>query len=196
MFLAGTETSTLTIQWAMPLLLSHPKAMHELRQEIDDNVGHNRLINDFDLSELLYLRCVINETLRLYPPVPLLLPHFSSQNSIVVRNNVPKGTILLVNAWAMHRDPKLWDEHEPDKFNLERFQTIQLEKESYKFVSFGIGRRACPGAVPTSYLVALKILGGLLSCLHVAFQPWWGAYDAIHDISHSLPCGFSMVSYG
>ncbi|NP_001335931.1 isoflavone 2'-hydroxylase-like [Nicotiana tabacum] len=162
LFIAGTETTSMTIQWAMRLLLAHPKAFTKLRAEIDSKVENDRLLNESDIPKLPYLYCVINETLRLYPPVPLLLPHYSLEDCTVGGYEVPKHTILMINAWAIHRDPKLWDE--PEKFKPERFEAMDLgEKEgfNYKFVPFGMGRRACPGATMGLRTVSL-VLGSLI----------------------------------
>ncbi|XP_071925579.1 cytochrome P450 81C13-like [Coffea arabica] len=147
MLTAGRETSTLTTEWAMLLLLNHPKALQKLRTEIDNSVGHGRLVDESDIPKLPYLRCVVNETLRLYPAAPLLIPHHASEDCRVGGYDIPKGTIVLANAWAVHRDPKLWEE--PEKFMPERFEGKGLmDKEEFnsKFLPFGIGRRACPGA--------------------------------------------------
>ncbi|KAF3675020.1 putative isoflavone 2'-hydroxylase-like [Capsicum annuum] len=145
LFSGGTETTSMTIQWAMRLLLAHPEAFHKLRGEIDSEVGNKRLLNESDLGKLPYLHCVINETLRLYPPVPLLFPHYSLEDCTVGGYDIPKHTILAVNTWAIHRDPKSWDES--GKFKPERFEAMEGEKEgfNYKFVPFCKGRRACPG---------------------------------------------------
>ncbi|KAK6792720.1 hypothetical protein RDI58_011801 [Solanum bulbocastanum] len=161
LFIAGTETTSMTIQWAMRLLLAHPDAFHKLRAEIDSKVGNERLLNESDFTNLPYLQCVINETLRLYPPVPLLLPHYSLEDCTIGGYDVPKHTILMVNAWAIHRDPEVWEE--PEKFNPERFEDMKGEKEgfNYKFVPFGMGRRACPGAAMGLRTVSL-VLGSLI----------------------------------
>ncbi|KAL3613439.1 hypothetical protein CASFOL_042702 [Castilleja foliolosa] len=160
LFIAGTETTAVTIEWAMSLLIAHPDELLKLRREIDDNIGHDHLLNDSDLTKLPYLRSVVNETLRLYPPVPLLLPRSASENCTIEGYNIPKGTILLVNAWAMLRNPKLWDE--PDKFNPGRFMGMETERE-YKFVPFGMGRRACPGSTMGLRTVSLA-LGAFVQC--------------------------------
>ncbi|MCD7454734.1 hypothetical protein HAX54_025838 [Datura stramonium] len=162
-FVAGTETSSSTIQWVMRLLLAHPEALHKLRADIDSKVGNKRLLNESDLTKLPYLRCVINETMRLYPPVPLLLPHYSTEDCTVGGYDVPKHTMLLVNAWAVHRDPKVWED--PEKFKPERFEATEGETErfNYKLVPFGMGRRACPGADMGLRAVSLA-LGALIQC--------------------------------
>lgn len=158
MFIAGVETTTVTLEWAMSLLLNNPEAMHKVRSEIDSHVSQG-CVNESDLVNLPYLRSVISETLRLYPPAPLLLPHFSTEDCIVGGYNIPKGTMLIVNAWGMHRDPKLWDE--PSKFKPERF--MKMDREGFKYLPFGIGRRACPGAAMAIRTVCL-CLGSLIQC--------------------------------
>ncbi|XP_058080870.1 cytochrome P450 81Q32-like [Magnolia sinica] len=157
---AGTETSSLTMEWAMSLLLNHPDVLEKAKAELDLQVGP-RLLDESDLAKLPYLDCIINETLRLYPVAPLLLPHESSEESIVGGFNVPYGTMLLVNAWAIHRDPKLWVD--PIDFKPERFQGPEGAKEALKLIPFGHGRRACPGAGLAVRIVGLA-LGTLIQC--------------------------------
>ncbi|KAM3710301.1 hypothetical protein ACJW31_01G018800 [Castanea mollissima] len=161
MFIAGTETTVTTMEWVMSLLLNHPEVLQKVKAEIHSQVGCERLINDLDLAKLPYLRCVINETFRLYPTVPLLLPHCSSADCTVGGFHIPRGTILLVNAWSMHRDPKLWEE--PTKFKPERFEEINGEREGFKFIPFGMGRRACPGAGMAMRVMSLA-LGAFIQC--------------------------------
>ncbi|XWS21255.1 hypothetical protein CRYUN_Cryun30bG0039900 [Craigia yunnanensis] len=161
MFVAGTETTGVTIEWAMSLLLNHPEVLQKVRAEIVSHVGHERLLNDSDLAKLPYLRCVVNETLRLYPPAPLLLPHCSSEDCMVDGYEIPKGTLLLVHAWAIHRDPSIWKD--PTKFKPERFEGTFEEKEGLRYLPFGLGRRACPGATMGFQLVLLA-LGAAIQC--------------------------------
>uniref|UniRef100_A0A6N2MUB7 Cytochrome P450 n=1 Tax=Salix viminalis TaxID=40686 RepID=A0A6N2MUB7_SALVM len=176
MFVAGTETSSVTLEWAMALLLNHPKAMKKLKAEIDEHVGHERLLKESDIAKLPYLRCVINETLRLYPPAPRLLPHFSSGACTVGGFDIPRGTTLMVNAWAMHRDPKLWED--ADEFRPERFEAGPGEPEGFKYIPFGTGRRVCPGAKMGLQIVSLA-LGALVQCFE------WDKVGPVVDMSHS-----------
>lgn len=161
MFVAGTETSIVATEWAMSLLLCHPEAMKKLRGEIDNSIGHSRLLDESDLPKLPYLHCIVNETLRLYPPAPLLLPHCPSEDFTVGGYDIPKGSTLIVNAWAMQRDPKVWEE--PEKFQPERFEGPEMEKERFNFVPFGVGRRACPGSNMGIRNISLAV-GSFIQC--------------------------------
>ncbi|XVF39854.1 hypothetical protein PTKIN_Ptkin01aG0065900 [Pterospermum kingtungense] len=149
------------MEWAMSLLLNHPEALQKVRAEIDSHVGHERLLNESDLANLPYLRCVVHETLRLYPPAPVLLPHCSSEDCMVSGYEIPKGTQLIVNVWAIQRDPSVWVE--PNKFKPERFQGVLEEKGGVKYLPFGQGRRICPGATKGLRLVLLA-LGAAIQC--------------------------------
>ncbi|KAF3487799.1 hypothetical protein F2Q69_00054950 [Brassica cretica] len=108
-----------------------------------------------------YLNNVISETLRLYPAVPMLVPHASSHNCKVAGFDIPRGTWLLINAWAIQRDPKVWDE--PEAFKPERFDSKESKMQHGKFLPFGIGRRACPG-MGLAQIVLSSGLGLLIQC--------------------------------
>lgn len=159
LILAGTDTSAVTLEWALSNLLNHPDVLKKARDEIDCKVGLDRLIDESDISNLPYLQNIVSETLRLYPSVPMLLPHVASEDCKVGAYDMPSGTILLTNAWAIHRDPQLWED--PTSFKPERFEK---EGESQKLMPFGLGRRACPGSGLAHRLINLT-LGSLIQCL-------------------------------
>ncbi|KAL0350549.1 UNVERIFIED_CONTAM: cytochrome [Sesamum radiatum] len=132
LIIAGTDASVVTTEWAMSLLLNHPKYLKRLE---------------------------MNWTLWLFPSVPTLVPHEPSEDCKIGGYNVPKGTMILVNAWAIHRDPKVWDD--PLSFKPDRFETMEVE--THKLLPFGMGRRACPGAGLAQKFVGLT-LGSLIQC--------------------------------
>ncbi|KAG6478075.1 hypothetical protein ZIOFF_061507 [Zingiber officinale] len=157
---AGTDTSALTIEWAMCLLLNHPNVLRTARAELDAEIGPGRMPEEDDLPNLPYLDCVVRETLRLYPVAPLLLPHESTQDATVAGYAVPRGTMLLVNAWAIHRDPLVWED--PEEFRPERFRDGE-EGCGLRMLPFGYGRRRCPGEGLAVRVVGLA-LAALLHC--------------------------------
>nr|XP_043614590.1 cytochrome P450 81Q32-like [Erigeron canadensis] len=156
---AGTDTSSVTIEWAMSLLLNHPNVLRKARAELNKYIGHERLVQEADLPNLPYLQCVINETLRLFPSAPLLVPHEPSEDCTIGGYNVARGTIVIVNAWAIHRDPAVWED--PLSFKPERFENV--DKEGYRFIPFGMGRRQCPGSGLAGRVVGLT-LASLIQC--------------------------------
>ncbi|KAI3411340.1 uncharacterized protein J3R85_018129 [Psidium guajava] len=148
------------MEWAFANLLNHPTILKKAKAEIDSQIGQSRLIDEADLSRLPYLLNIISETLRLYPPAPLLLPHCSSDDCIIGGFSVPRGTVVLVNAWAIHRDPELWSD--PTSFKPGRFESGE-DKVKKLALPFGLGRRACPGASLAHKLMGLT-LGSLIQC--------------------------------
>uniref|UniRef100_A0A7N1A3A4 Cytochrome P450 n=1 Tax=Kalanchoe fedtschenkoi TaxID=63787 RepID=A0A7N1A3A4_KALFE len=157
---AGSDTAAVTIEWAMSLLLNNPEKLKKAQSELDAVVSPGRLVEEADLPKLKYLQAIINETLRMYPAAPLLVPHYSSGECTIQGFHVPRGTLVFVNAWALHRDPDVWDD--PSSFKPERFENAE-ESHSYKFVPFGTGRRSCPGASMANKVVGLA-LASLIQC--------------------------------
>ncbi|KAF3967456.1 hypothetical protein CMV_008539 [Castanea mollissima] len=156
---AGTKTSAVTLEWAMSNLLNHSQVLNKARVELDNQIGQEKLISELDVSKLHYLQNIILETLRLYPAAPLLLPHMSSEDCTIGGYDVPRETMLLVNAWAIHRDPNIWDD--ATSFKPERFESGKSDVN--KLMPFGLGRRACPGEGLAQRTVGLT-LGSLIQC--------------------------------
>ncbi|XP_047948561.1 cytochrome P450 81Q32-like [Salvia hispanica] len=166
MLLAGTDTSSVTIEWAMSALLNNPDKTEKAREEIDRVIGSDRLLTESDLPKLPYLQNIINETFRLYPAAPLLVPHEAAADCKIAGYDIPRGTILQVNAWAIHRDPRVWDD--PKSFKPERFEAA--DPRAPQLLPFGMGRRSCPGNV-----LAQRIVGLTLGCLVQCF--YWERVD-------------------
>ncbi|CAL5441236.1 unnamed protein product [Camellia sinensis] len=145
MFGAGTDTIFTTMEWTMAELLKHPQIMKKLQNEVR-KIGKGKLnITEDDLENMYYLRAVIKESLRMHPPVPLLVPRESIQDAKVMDYDIVAGTQVIVNAWAIARDPLSWED--PEEFRPERFlnSSIDFKGHNFEFIPFGAGRRGCPG---------------------------------------------------
>lgn len=161
MFLAGTETSSSTVEWAMTELLRKPEIMAKAKDEISKVVGSTRKLEESDIENLQYLQAVIKETLRLHPPVPFLIPRKGTEDIKFMGYDIPKGTQVYINAWAIGRDPKCWED--PSEFKPERFldSRIDFKGQHFELIPFGSGRRICVG-LPLGNRMAHFILGSLL----------------------------------
>ncbi|CAI9281779.1 unnamed protein product [Lactuca saligna] len=182
LLLAGTDTTHLTLTWALSLLLNNPKALETVQDEIDEHVGRDRLVKESDLKNLVYLNAIIKETFRLYPAGPLAVPHESLEECNVGGYNIPKGTRLLLNIWKIQRDPNIWSD--PDEFKPERFLTsdkdIDVKGNHYELLPFGSGRRMCPGVS-----FALQALGLTLASLLQQFTIKKPSDDVV-DMTESM----------
>ncbi|CAM8977152.1 unnamed protein product [Rhodiola kirilowii] len=159
---AGTDASAATVEWAMSLLLNNPEKLKKARSEIDTIISSgSRLVDEADLPKLTYLQAIVNETLRMYPAAPLFVPHYSSAECTIQGFHIPRATMLFVNAWAIHRDPKVWVD--PLSFKPERFENVEETYYAYKLIPFGVGRRSCPGASMAHKVVGLA-LASLIQC--------------------------------
>ncbi|KAI3733227.1 hypothetical protein L1987_64447 [Smallanthus sonchifolius] len=141
----GTETSASTVVWAMTMLIKSPVSLKKLQQEVRNAVGKKGRVQEDDLYKLDYLKAVIKETLRLYPVLPLLIPRESRDRCILEGYEIPKKTLVYVNAWAVGRDPKCWER--PEEFEPERFMcsSVDYKGADFEWIPFGSGRRGCPG---------------------------------------------------
>ncbi|KAE8679037.1 Cytochrome P450 71D10 [Hibiscus syriacus] len=125
MFSAGGETSSTTVDWAMSEMMRNPRVLKEAQNEVR-RICHGRGdVDEASLKELKYLTLIIKETLRLHPPVPLLLPRESRGNCEINGYQIPFKTKVIINAWAIGRDPKYWNE--PEKFYPERFLNSSID---------------------------------------------------------------------
>ncbi|XP_006365795.1 cytochrome P450 CYP736A12-like isoform X1 [Solanum tuberosum] len=163
LLLASTDNVSIAIDWILSELLRHPKVMKKLQIELEQAVGINRMVEESDLERLEYLDMVIREGLRLHPPSTLLTPHESIEDCIVDGFDIPKGSRLFVNVWAIGRDPEAWPD--PEKFMPERFvdSNIDLRGHDFQLLPFGSGRRSCPGLQLGLTIVRL-VLAQLVHC--------------------------------
>ncbi|XP_042458496.1 cytochrome P450 84A1-like [Zingiber officinale] len=144
----GTETVASAIEWAMAELMKNPDEMRRVQEELAAIVGVDRQVQESDLEKLPYLKCAVKETLRLHPPIPLLL-HETAEESQVAGYLVPARSRVMVNVWAIGRQTSVWKE--AGEFRPVRFipggeaAAVDFKGNFFEFLPFGSGRRSCPG---------------------------------------------------
>ncbi|XP_073101470.1 cytochrome P450 71AP13 isoform X2 [Elaeis guineensis] len=161
MFGAGTDTSYIVLEWTMAELVRNSLVMEKLQDEVRGIDTGKDMVKEEDLGELSFLKAVIKEVLRLHPPAPLLLPRESMDDCRIDGYEIPRCTRVIVNGWAIGRDPKLWEA--PEEFRPERFtgNQIDFKGNDFQFIPFGSGRRICPGmnfAVSTVELALANLI--------------------------------------
>nr|BAM68820.1 putative cytochrome P450 monooxygenase CYP71AV11v1 [Artemisia capillaris] len=146
MFTAGTDTSATTIEWAISELIKCPRAMEKVQTELRKALNGKEKIHEEDIKELSYLNLVIKETLRLHPPLPLLLRRECHQAVNLAGYDIPNKARLIFNVFAINRDPEFWKDAET--FIPERFEnsSTSIMGAEYEYLPFGAGRRMCPGS--------------------------------------------------
>uniref|UniRef100_A0A0D9VD36 Cytochrome P450 n=1 Tax=Leersia perrieri TaxID=77586 RepID=A0A0D9VD36_9ORYZ len=146
MFSAGSETLSTALTWAMAELMRNPRVRHKLQEEIRREFADDGMVMEEKLGNLRYLRMVIKETLRLHPPGPLMVPRECRTPCKVLGYDMPVGLTVLVNVWAISRDPVSWGDT-AEEFLPERFEQCDTDFKGvdFEFIPFGAGRRICPG---------------------------------------------------
>ncbi|KAH6810238.1 hypothetical protein C2S51_024000 [Perilla frutescens var. frutescens] len=169
MVVAGSDTTMVTLTWALSLLLNNPHTLKKAREEVDAHISKDRHVNDSDIKNLVYLEAVVKETMRLYPPGPIIGFRSAMEDcTLSTGHHVPSGTQLMVNIWKIQRNEKLWEE--PLEFRPERFLTSHKDLDmrsghNFELIPFGSGRRSCPGSS-----LALQILHSTLASLLHCFE--------------------------
>ncbi|KAI3498347.1 hypothetical protein L1887_34120 [Cichorium endivia] len=162
LFLAGTDTTSSTLEWAMAELIHSHEKMAKARYELKEVIGNeDRTVEESDISRLPYLQAVIKETLRLHPPVTFLIPHRAIDDVEIQGYVVPKDAQILCNLWAMGQDSNVWSDAQT--FRPERFLDVGIDYKGrdFELIPFGAGRRICP-ALPLAHRMLQLMLGGLI----------------------------------
>ncbi|KAL5825843.1 hypothetical protein ACOSQ3_021906 [Xanthoceras sorbifolium] len=162
-FIGSIDTTAVTTVWAMTELIKNPRVMKKLQAEIRSFVGNinTPLVEETVCENIKYLKMVFKETLRLHPPLVLLLPHLAQQHIKIGGYDVYPNTRILINVFAIGRDPETWKN--PEEFCPERFENeaIDFKGQNFELLPFGAGRRICPGMTMATTAFEF-VLGNLL----------------------------------
>jgi cytochrome P450 len=142
-FLAGHETTAMAMTWTWFLLSQHPQQESKLHAELDSVLG-GRAPTHEDLNKLTYTRMVVEESMRLYPPVHTIARQAIGDDTLVNRH-IPKGAVIMIAPWLLHRHVKLWEN--PGRFDPGRFSPkASATRARFSYLPFGGGKRICIGA--------------------------------------------------
>ncbi|CAH8388214.1 unnamed protein product [Eruca vesicaria subsp. sativa] len=144
-FLAGIDTSAVTMIWAMSELVRNPRAMKKAQEMIRSTLGDKReIITEDDLGKVDYLKLIIKETFRLHPALPFILPRETMSHVKIQGYDIPPKTQIQINVWTIGRDPERWTD--PEDFIPERFtdSSVDFRGQHFELLPFGSGRRMCP----------------------------------------------------
>lgn len=159
LFAGGSDTTYTALEWAMTELLRHPKILKKLQEEVTGIAKGKSYISESDIDKTPYLKAVIKETLRLHPPIALIVPRESRQDTKIMGYDIAARTMVITNVWAIGRDPALWDE--PEEFKPERFLNSAIDfkigNEYFLLIPFGAGRRGCPGLLFAMTIIELVL---------------------------------------
>ncbi|KAK7056562.1 hypothetical protein SK128_009149 [Halocaridina rubra] len=164
LFIAGSETTSSTLRWAIFYLSKHQDIQRKLQKEIDAVVDKNTLPSLKHRERLAYLDAVIKEVARVVSLLPLSVPHAAAEDTTLNGYKIPKGSVIMCCTEACHNDPKLWEK--PDEFYPEHFLDKDgklIKREG--FMPFGTGRRICLGESLANIELFL-FLGGLVQNFH------------------------------
>ncbi|GAA2842564.1 cytochrome P450 [Kitasatospora paracochleata] len=169
LLLAGHETTASTLSWTFYLLDQHPLVWERVHDEVVDVLG-DRLPTTADLHRLTYTTMVLQEVMRLYPPV-WILPRKAQQEDEIGGFHVPAGAEVLICPYTLHRHPEFWAA--PDRFDPERFAPgRERERNRYAYLPFGAGPRYCVGS-SLGLLEATVVIALVVRELRLAKAPGW-----------------------
>ncbi|KAG0578998.1 hypothetical protein M758_4G053400 [Ceratodon purpureus] len=169
---AAIETTLWSIEWGVAELVNNPEIQLKIRDELDTVLGKGNLVSEPDTynNKLPYLSAFVKEVMRLHMAIPLLVPHMNINHAKLAGYDIPAESKILVNAWWIGNNPKLWDQ--PEKFMPERFLDGKIEASGndFKFLPFGAGRRSCPGIIIAMPLLSI-VLGRLVQSFELLPPP-------------------------
>ncbi|XP_072505767.1 LOW QUALITY PROTEIN: cytochrome P450 2J2-like [Notamacropus eugenii] len=143
LFLAGTETTSTTLRWALLYMALNPEIQGKIQAEIDRVLGQSRYPTMADKENMPYTNAAVHEVQRMGNIVPFNVPRVARVDTTVAGYHVPKGTVLSTNLTTLHRDPKEWAT--PETFNPEHFLENGQFKKRESFLPFSIGKSVCLG---------------------------------------------------
>ncbi|KAI3776917.1 hypothetical protein L1987_46708 [Smallanthus sonchifolius] len=180
-----------SIEWALAEMINEPRILDKAVHELDFIVGKDRLVDEYDLQNLNYIKACVKEAFRLHPVAPFNLPHMTTADSIVAGYFIPKGSHVIVSRPGLGRNPMIWDD--PLRFNPDRHlnsdKEVVLTDNNLHTFSFSMGRRGCPGVLLGS-TIAIMLLARLLQGFTWELppdEPHVDLKEKLHELAKDKP---------
>ncbi|XP_021856512.2 cytochrome P450 76AD1-like [Spinacia oleracea] len=187
LFIAGTDTTSSTLEWTMTEILRNPETNIKAQIEVDKVLGKDESMQESDITKLPYIQAIVKETLRVHPPAPFLVPHKADKDVQLCNYLVPKNSNIWVNVWSIGRNPSVWPN--PELFSPERFldNDIGFKGRDFELIPFGTGRRMCPGMN-----LAYRMTHLMLATLLHSFSWEYGHGSSPKDIDMEEKFGITL----
>ncbi|KAF5458727.1 hypothetical protein F2P56_022737 [Juglans regia] len=187
LLVGGTDTSVVTMEWAMSELLKQPHLIIKAREELDRIIGKDRWVEEKDIAQLPYIDAIMKETMRKHPVAAMLPPHLALEDCDIAGYHISKGTRVVINTWSIGRDPSIWDA--PEEFRPERFieKAIDVKGQDFTLLPFGSGRRMCPG-----YSLGLRLTMATLANMIHGFE--WKLSDNMKPEDLSMEEAYGLAT--
>ncbi|KAK7687643.1 hypothetical protein QCA50_008858 [Cerrena zonata] len=181
---AAADTTAGAAQSFFIAMSLYPDVQRKAQQELDNVVGRNRLPDFDDYDNLVYIQAIVLECMRWMPATPIGVPHTVIRDDEYKGFFIPKDAMIVANQWAMLRDPE--DYPEPDRFRPERFikdGKLNNDVRDPTSISFGFGRRICPGRWLSSGSLFMTVASVLHTLdIHAIVGPDGKRYDPSNHI--------------
>ncbi|XP_072180971.1 cytochrome P450 2U1-like [Diadema setosum] len=193
-FVAGTDTTSMSITWAILFLAGLPSCQEKILLEIQKIEDSEGIVIGTNLQKMPYTLAFTTEVLRFRPVLPLGLPHVTTEDVSVRDYVIPRGATIMANILAIHSDPKIWGD--PEVFRPERFLNADGTEfvKNKAYMPFGAGRRVCVGeqlARMEFFIFVVTLVKHLSFCIPDGIEP---NYDYGHRVSTLLPKPYEIIA--
>ncbi|KAH6770216.1 phenylalanine N-monooxygenase-like protein [Perilla frutescens var. hirtella] len=181
--LAAVDNPSNAVEWVIAEMINKPSILDRAHEELDQVVGKNRLILELDFSKLNYIKACIKEAFRLHPIAPFNVPHESTQDTVVDKYFIPKGSHILLSRTGLGRNPRVWEdplEFKPERHIPYKDFNVQLTDPELRMISFSTGRRGCIG-VMLGTAMAVQLLASLIEGFDWRASPKEGKVELIES---------------
>ncbi|KAL3461172.1 cytochrome P450 [Aspergillus heterothallicus] len=158
LYTGGADTTVSTLSCFFLAMALHPEVQNKAQEELDRVLGPHRFPTFEDRADLPYIDAIVKESLRWHPVAPMGIPHMCTEDDVYEGYQIPKGSLVMPNIWAFTHDPTVYTD--PETFNPSRFLSATPELDPHT-LSFGFGRRICPGRLLADSTIFMTIAKSL-----------------------------------